>query len=311
MCSSRTEKCNFNHNYLQKQVKNRCRKAKVNSFEGYWGTKKYSDCFSNCDKGKVLEKSVRRKKKYNKFKNMDKIKINKTVKKSRQNKFRRNRLKTRTLITKVHDEKTILMKLAEDRNITSEERKRVKNEKKLMQRPENVNEHIIYEHGGFPPLVFGVDDGYFYIRLRSDSANFIDKSGFYAKLSSILNYPKKFKNCVLQKSSLRENMVWCNNFENRPHQKLKYIWFKKVDEAVREGLFTEWTNFKWRIKWTKYNNKQSVTKKADFGQISLRLNGKVIVHFRGKFGRNDGLVPYFKTGLYSLSNNKGMRLKQR
>lgn len=135
---------------------------------------------------------------------------------------------------------------------------------------------IRYNQGGYPPLAFGLRDGYFYINARSDEMLFLRKGGC-SRPGRCDEHPRIYN-----------QIIWRIPAEN--------------------FSFDQWTKFKWEIKWSEYstvsNNFTNGGKRMSDAWIRVWMNGEKIVDWIGPCGRNDlGRVPYFKAGIYNPSGS--------
>lgn len=167
-----------------------------------------------------------------------------------------------------------------------------------------------YEQGGYPPLIFALKYGYYFILARSDSRKFIKKSGCALPDVNLIiegkicdDESRKYAGSMY-KSSLKYNgpkinfkkIYECpcgNDIFTRQHQKSILLWHMPVNQLTD----LKWHDFTWHIKWAEYKN--GFANPIKNGEIKVWLNNQMIVDFVGPVGRNDQRSPYFKAGIYN------------
>lgn len=135
----------------------------------------------------------------------------------------------------------------------------------------------LVEQGGYPPLAFGFNDGYFYIKANSDRRWLSDKDD-----RCNVNVANG-QVMVPRKSEYKESVL---------AYKLPYAEFPK----------DQWVEFDVDITWSRYGKERETIEKA--GKLDVKMDGKTIVDQQTlNIGRNDDDGYYFKFGIYRVGGS--------
>ncbi|MGN0835090.1 MAG: heparin lyase I family protein [Candidatus Spyradosoma sp.] len=133
----------------------------------------------------------------------------------------------------------------------------------------------LVESGGFPPLAFGVSDGFLYVKCNSDRrlrTNLRDRTNTNISRSEVMRpVSSEFKSSVL-------------------------VFKEKFDAVPRET----WITFDFTVEWSRYGRERETVEPGRIG-VTMSVGGETrrIVNDVPVFiGRNDELGYYFKFGIY-------------
>lgn len=135
----------------------------------------------------------------------------------------------------------------------------------------------LVEQGGYPPLAFGFNSGYFYIKANSDRRWLTDKTdrcNANVERTGIMQS---------EKSKYKESTI---------AYKMPYKKFPK----------DTWVEFEIEIDWTTYGKEKETIEKP--GRLNVLMDGKPIVDNETiQIGRNDEDGYYFKFGIYRVGGS--------
>ena len=134
---------------------------------------------------------------------------------------------------------------------------------------------------GYPPLIFAIKYGYFYIAARSDPNYFKKKGGCAIKDEYIFDRNQSKVNCD---DDLELQILWTIPMSEFP-----------LDEFV---------SWRWEIKWSEYTSKDTKRFRTKPGEVSVYINKSRKVRWKGNVGRNEeGRIPYIKLGIYNADGS--------
>lgn len=139
----------------------------------------------------------------------------------------------------------------------------------------------LIEQGGYPPLAFGFNSGYFYIKANSDRRWFTDKSdrtnANVGRLNSMQSVSSEYKTSTLAYKSL-------------------------IDQFPKD----KWVEFDVNIIWTGYSGESEQILHSGFLDVNMTVDGKskkIVNQETIPIGRNDKDGYYFKFGIYRTSSS--------
>lgn len=139
----------------------------------------------------------------------------------------------------------------------------------------------IIEQGGYPPLAFGFNSGFFYIKANSDRKWFTDKSdrtnANVSRLTSMQSVSSKYKTSTLAYKS-------------------------PLDEFPKNT----WVEFDVRIDWNLYGGEEETILRQGRLDVTMTAEGsskKIVDNQEIPIGRNDKDGYYFKFGIYRTSSS--------
>lgn len=139
----------------------------------------------------------------------------------------------------------------------------------------------LIEQGGYPPLAFGFNSGFFYIKANSDRRWFTDKS-----------------------DRTNANVKRLNNMQSVSSEyKTSTIAYKSpIDEFPKN----QWVEFDVKIVWTSYSGESEIILRQGMLDVTMTTNGKatkIVNNESLPIGRNDKDGYYFKFGIYRTSSS--------
>ena len=139
----------------------------------------------------------------------------------------------------------------------------------------------LIEQGGYPPLAFGFNSGYFYIKANSDRRWFTDKSdrtnANVSRLNSMESVSSEYKTSTLAYKS-------------------------PIDQFPRN----KWVEFDVCIVWASYGAESENINRTGLLDVQMTVDGKratIVNKEKMPIGRNDKDGYYFKFGIYRTSSS--------
>ena len=139
----------------------------------------------------------------------------------------------------------------------------------------------LIEQGGYPPLAFGFNSGFFYIKANSDARWFTDKSDR--------------TNANVERFEIMQ--------QAKSDYKVSTIVYKM---PMGEFPKNQWVEFDIEILWSTYSPAAQVISQMGMMDVMLRsesLTKHIVNQQPLEIGRNDDAGYYFKMGIYRTASN--------